>query len=78
MLLTLLQSVLLVLSMLILARALVSWFYPRQDVEWVYLLYRVTDYVLAPIRSVVPPAGGLDFSPWIALILITIVLSVLT
>ena len=77
MLLSLLQSALLVLSFLILARALVSWFYPRQDVEWVYWLYRITDYVLAPIRSVVPPAGGLDFSPWIALILITIVLSVL-
>lgn len=77
MLLTLLQSGLWALSMLILARALVSWFYPRQDVEWVYRLYQITDYVLAPIRSVVPPASGLDFSPWIALILITIVLSVL-
>lgn len=74
---TLIQYTLFALSMLILARALVSWVYPRQDIEWVYRLYQITDYVLAPIRSVVPPMNGLDFSPWIALIAITIIMTVL-
>ena len=74
---TLIQYTLFALSMLILARALVSWVYPRQDIEWVYRLYQITDYVLAPIRSVVPPMNGLDFSPWIALIVITLIMTVL-
>ena len=47
------------------ARALVSWlpigfdspFRPVVDV-----LYRVTEPVLAPIRRVLPPMGGLDLS----------------
>lgn len=77
MLLSLVQAILWTLSLLILARALVSWVYPRRDVEWVDWLYQLTDYILAPIRSVVPPVGGLDFSPFIALIILTVILNVL-
>lgn len=64
--------------LLILARALLSWVYPRRDVEWVDRLYQLTDYILGPIRSAVPPVNGLDFSPFIALIFISILLSVLS
>ena len=77
MLLSLVQAILWTLSLLILAGALVSWGYPRRDVEWVDRLYQLTDYILAPIRSVVPPVGGLDFSPFIALIILTVILNVL-
>ena len=75
---SLIQATLWTLSLLILARAVVSWVYPRRDVEWVDRLYQLTDYILAPIRSVVPPVNGLDFSPFIALIFLSIILSVMS
>ena len=36
-------------------------------------LFRVTDPVLRPIRRVLPQFGGIDFSPWVALILLQFV-----
>jgi YggT family protein len=42
------------------------------------LIVRLTEPVLAPIRAVMPQAGGLDFSPMVAMILLTILQSVLT
>jgi YggT family protein len=33
----------------------------------------LTEPALAPIRKLIPPAGGLDFSPMILLILLRIV-----
>ena len=38
-------------------------------------LFRVTDPVLRPIRRVLPSMGGIDFSPWVALLLIQLVVS---
>ncbi len=40
-------------------------------------LYRVTDPVLRPIRNLLPNMGGIDISPLIVLILITVIQSVL-
>lgn len=37
------------------------------------VLFRVTDPVLRPIREVLPQFGGIDFSPWVALILLQVV-----
>ncbi len=39
------------------------------------ILFRVTDPILRPIRRVLPQFGGIDFSPWVALILLQIVVS---
>ena len=36
-------------------------------------LYRVTDPVLRPIRNFLPSFGGVDLSPWVAIILIQFV-----
>ncbi len=38
-------------------------------------LFRVTDPVLRPIRRVLPQLGGIDFSPWVALILLQVVVT---
>jgi len=40
-------------------------------------LYRFTDPVLRPIRNVLPNFGGIDVSPWVAIILISVIQSVL-
>jgi YggT family protein len=34
------------------------------------ILHQITDPVLRPIRKVVPPIGGLDFSPLIAFLIL--------
>lgn len=67
-----------VLSVLILIRAVMSWFRPRRysklwnDVE--RAVYFLTEPVLAPIRSALPPVGpGIDFSPLVALILLDVI-----
>lgn len=39
-------------------------------------LYRFTDPVLRPIRNFLPSFGGIDISPWIAVILIQVVQAV--
>jgi YggT family protein len=36
-------------------------------------LFRVTDPILRPIRRVLPTMGNIDFSPWVALLLIQLV-----
>jgi YggT family protein len=41
------------------------------------LILRLTEPILAPIRAVLPQSGGLDFSPMVAMILLTILQSAL-
>jgi len=39
-------------------------------------LYRLTDPVLRPIRNFLPSFGGIDISPWVAVILIQVIQAV--
>ena len=41
------------------------------------ILYQVTEPILAPIRKVLPSFGMLDLSPMVAIIVVTLVQSVL-
>ena len=68
----------LVLTILIIARALMSWFPnvdPRNPI--VEFLITVTEPILAPIRSVMPRLGMLDLTPMIAIILLQVIRRVL-
>ncbi len=76
-LLSLLQLVLMVLGFLIVIRALLSWIPALHDNEIVRLVFQITDPVLEPIRRILPPLGGMDLSPMIALILIYSVVQVI-
>lgn len=55
-------------SLVVIAAVVVSWFgvSPRQPV--VQVLHSLTEPLLQPIRRVVPPLGGLDFSPMVLLL----------
>jgi YggT family protein len=57
---------------IIVARAVMSWVNPDPFNPIVQFLYRVTEPVLQPIRRRLPPIGGLDLSPMIVLLAITI------
>jgi len=52
---------------------IVSWFQLPPDNPVVRITRMLTEPVLAPIRKLIPPAGGLDFSPMILLILLRLV-----
>jgi YggT family protein len=60
----------LVLTILIFARVIVSWTNPMGGGNVTAFLYQVTEPILAPIRRVIPPTGGLDWAPMIAILLL--------
>jgi YggT family protein len=57
----------------ILIRALISWFPQAMSSPLFPLLCRMTDPVLNIFKRVIPPIGGIDFSPLFALILLQLV-----
>jgi YggT family protein len=52
---------------------IVSWFQLSPDNPVTRVTRMLTEPALTPIRKLIPPAGGLDFSPMILLILLRIV-----
>lgn len=73
----LLSTVANVYAMILLARVIASWLPIDPDNTVVRLLDQLTEPVLAPIRSVLPSFGGIDFSPLVALLLLSLLQRVL-
>jgi len=71
-----LQLLISVLMLLVIARVLVSWLAPSGGGGLVAFIYQATEPILAPIRRLVPPTGGLDWAPLIVLLLIGLLLRV--
>ncbi len=61
-----------VFSFLIILRAILSWFLPSHN-QFLGLISELTDPIIAPIRKILPSAGGLDFSPFLALIILQLI-----
>ncbi len=61
------------LTFAIIIRALMSWFAPTGAGAASRFLLDITEPVLAPIRRVLPPVGGWDFSPILAIVVIQVV-----
>ena len=64
-------------SFVILARVLMSWVNVDPYSPLARVIYDLTEPVLAPVRNLLPPAAGLDFSPIIVLVLLQILGSML-
>ena len=54
-------------SLILLARVLMSWVQLDPYSPIARTLYQLTEPVLAPVRNMLPPMAGLDFSPIIAM-----------
>ncbi len=52
------------------ARALLPWFRISYYHPAMQFLIRVTEPVLAPLRRYIPPVGGVDFTPMVALLIL--------
>jgi YggT family protein len=62
-----------VLIIAIIVRSLMSWFPNFQGGGLSRVLDDITEPILAPVRRVLPPVGGMDFSPIIAVLVIGVV-----
>jgi YggT family protein len=62
----------LTLTLLILARVFVSYAQPGGGGGLVAFIYQATEPILAPIRRLIPPTAGIDWSPMIAILLLGI------
>ncbi len=57
----------------LLAMIILSWVAAGSRHPAIYLLYQITEPVMAPFRKALPPMGGLDFSPILVFILINVI-----
>jgi YggT family protein len=55
-------------SLVVLAAVVMSWIHLDRRQPLAEIVYRLTEPVLEPIRRVLPPVAGLDFSPLVLLI----------
>lgn len=66
-------------SVLLIIRILLSWF---QTAEWansaMAILSPITDPYLNIFRSIIPPLGGMDFSPILAIVALNILVQLLS
>jgi YggT family protein len=69
-----LQLLISVLMLLVIARVVVSWVAPSGGGGMVAFIYQATEPLLAPIRRLVPPSGGLDWAPLIAMLVLGLLL----
>ena len=54
------------INLAILIRVILSWVRPDPFNPLVRFIYQITEPILLPFRRLIPPTGGLDFSPLIA------------
>lgn len=65
----LLINLLYLYSMILVVRALMSWIDPGFRSAIGKVIFQITEPVVEPIRRVMPPMGGLDFSIMVAVFL---------
>ena len=59
-------------SLVVLLAVIFSWIQLDRRNPLASIVYSLTEPLLAPIRSVLPPMGGLDFSPMVLLLALQI------
>jgi YggT family protein len=64
------------LWLMLIARVLLSWTNPRGGGGLVAFVYQMTEPILAPIRRVLPPSAGIDWSPLVAMLVLGVLVRV--
>ena len=67
-----------VLTLAIIARAIMSWFSPSPTNRLAIILYQVTEPVLSPLRRIIPRVGMIDLTPLAAIILLQLIVRLLS
>lgn len=56
----------------IIIQIIISWVAPHNHSPALSLLYQLTEPVMAPARKILPPMGGIDFSPILTFMIIQV------
>lgn len=61
---------------LLIARVVLSWTKPTGGGGLVAFVYQATEPILAPIRRLLPPTGGIDWSPLVAMLILGVIMRI--
>ena len=75
--LSLANLVLTILTYAIIAEAVLSWIQPDPRNTLVRLLHKISDPILGPLDRLIPPLGGLNITPLIAIVLLQFIQNLL-
>ena len=67
----------LVIQLIFFARIILSFVAPYSQHPAAKLVYDITEPILAPIRRVIPPMGGFDFSVLVVFVLLSMLEGIL-
>ncbi len=65
------------LTWFIIIGALLSWIPPHSRNRLIWKIIDLTDRILRPIKALIPPIGGIDISPIVAIIILQIIDSII-
>ncbi len=71
-----LDNLLEIYTVIIVIRAVISWFSPSPYNPLYRLLIQITEPIIEPVRRIMPNLGGIDLSPIIIIFIIHIIRSV--
>ena len=71
----LLSLVVVLLLIAVFVRVVGSWFGMGRYNRWTRWAYKLTDWIIRPLRQIIPPIGFVDISPFIAWFLLLFLLS---
>jgi YggT family protein len=74
---TFIQMLVTLFWLLLIARVVLSWTNPMGGGNLTAFIYQATEPILAPIRRILPPTSGIDWSPLIAMLLLGVILRVI-
>lgn len=61
---------------MLIIRVVMSWTNPRGGGQLTAFVYQMTEPFLAPIRRLLPPTSGIDWSPLIAMLVLGMIVRV--
>ncbi|MQA92979.1 MAG: YggT family protein [Gemmatimonas sp.] len=64
------------LWLMLIVRVVMSWTNPQGGGQLTAFVYQMTEPFLAPIRRLLPPSSGIDWSPLIAMLLLGVIVRV--
>ena len=62
---------------IIIIQIVISWVNPGAYNPITVIMYQLSEPILKPARRLIPPAGGFDFSPMIAIIVMQLMIHII-
>src|SRR6266705_3721938 len=66
-----------ILFVALIVRVVAAWFGMFRYSRWIRPAYILTDWIVAPVRRIVPLVGAFDFSPVVAMIVLSVLRQIL-